>query len=442
MPIDPSIILAATQKPLIDIKQPDQLEEYGKALRLKALMGQQSLQDLQMRQARQGLEDEQAQRDAMIASAGDNKRYRELLANRGQHKAVAAIDKQLLDTEKTRSDIEKNNAETASKRMAQHRDQLAGVTDRQTAAAWVADAYNDPILGPRNKQPGQLERMISSIPEDPQAFNQWRQQMALGAAKYIEANKPTIHMQDTGGASNIVSIPGLGGAPQIISTTQKTQTPDSIASNATTRRGQDMTDARAREQIAAGRVPSGYRANPDGTLVAIPGGPADESRKPLTESQGKAAGLLHRATRANQLLNDAEDLGETNRGIIKQGAGAVPLVGGALEMGVNMLPGALGGPSANQQKIEQARRDFVNAALRVESGASISASEFANAEKQYFPMPGDSPEVIKQKREARQAELEALRMQSGPSAIARGLRPALAGNPAPAAGGVKFLGFE
>jgi len=36
--------------------------------------------------------------------------------------------------------------------------------------------------------------------------------------------------------------------------------------------------------------------------------------------------------------------------------------------------------------------------LRKESGAAIAASEFDNAEKQYFPQPGDSDQVISQKR--------------------------------------------
>ena len=53
--------------------------------------------------------------------------------------------------------------------------------------------------------------------------------------------------------------------------------------------------------------------------------------------------------------------------------------------------------SAKQQQLLQAKRDFVNAVLRRESGAVIADSEFDNAEKQYFPQVGDSPEVQKQK---------------------------------------------
>ena len=72
--------------------------------------------------------------------------------------------------------------------------------------------------------------------------------------------------------------------------------------------------------------------------------------------------------------------------------------------------------SKDQQKVEQAQRDFVNAALRVESGASISESEFNSAKKQYFPQPGDTKEVIEQKRAARQTEIKALKLQAGSGA--------------------------
>lgn len=60
------------------------------------------------------------------------------------------------------------------------------------------------------------------------------------------------------------------------------------------------------------------------------------------------------------------------------------------------LPNLLKG--VDWQKYDQAKRNFVNAVLRRESGAVISPAEFVNAEKQYFPQPGDAPQVIEQKR--------------------------------------------
>jgi hypothetical protein len=88
--------------------------------------------------------------------------------------------------------------------------------------------------------------------------------------------------------------------------------------------------------------------------------------------------------------------------------------------------------SSNIQQFEQAKRNFVNAVLRRESGAAISASEFSEANKQYFPQFGDSKEVLDQKRLNRITAIEGLYnaagvrkevgqaqgQQSGPSKVA------------------------
>jgi hypothetical protein len=73
---------------------------------------------------------------------------------------------------------------------------------------------------------------------------------------------------------------------------QRTQTPDSAASVAATLRGQNLTDARSRETNAIGKIPAGYRQLPDGSLQAIPGGPADPSM----------------SKEANQRTTDARDV--------------------------------------------------------------------------------------------------------------------------------------
>lgn len=65
------------------------------------------------------------------------------------------------------------------------------------------------------------------------------------------------------------------------------------------------------------------------------------------------------------------------------------------------------------QMYEQSKRNFVNAVLRRESGAVISPSEFENADKQYFPQFGDSPEVIEQKKQNRETAIEGLKNAAG-----------------------------
>lgn len=65
------------------------------------------------------------------------------------------------------------------------------------------------------------------------------------------------------------------------------------------------------------------------------------------------------------------------------------------------------------QQYDQARRNFVNAILRRESGAAIAESEFENANKQYFPQPFDDQATINQKRAARQLATQLMMASAG-----------------------------
>jgi spore germination cell wall hydrolase CwlJ-like protein len=79
------------------------------------------------------------------------------------------------------------------------------------------------------------------------------------------------------------------------------------------------------------------------------------------------------------------------------------------------VPGGSYVASEAKQKLDQAKRDFINAVLRRESGASISPAEFENAEQQYFPQPGQSATVVEQKRAARETVLNGFRREAGPT---------------------------
>lgn len=139
--------------------------------------------------------------------------------------------------------------------------------------------------------------------------------------------------------------------------------------------------------------------------------------KPLTESQGNATAFGMRAAESNKILNDIEKSGTTTTGGIRTVTagilGAIPLVGENLS---ETAKSALNfTASEKQQQTDQARRNFVTAVLRKESGAAISPTEFANEEKKYFPQIGDSAKVIKQKQEARELAIKALETQAGPT---------------------------
>lgn len=74
--------------------------------------------------------------------------------------------------------------------------------------------------------------------------------------------------------------------------------------------------------------------------------------------------------------------------------------------------------SEDFQRFDQARRDFINAQLRRESGATIQPEEFDNANKQYFPMPGDTADVVAQKRANRKTVRDGMIRDAGPTYVA------------------------
>jgi hypothetical protein len=145
------------------------------------------------------------------------------------------------------------------------------------------------------------------------------------------------------------------------------------------------------------------------------------NKKSLTETQSNATAFGMRMLDSNKIINELEDKGVTDTGIFRSivsgTLGITPLIGEKLEdktaAAMNVLPTFLGGPSAEQQQVDQARRNFVTANLRKESGAAISPAEFATEEKKYFPQLGDAPAVIKQKRDARELAIKAMNIQSG-----------------------------
>jgi soluble lytic murein transglycosylase-like protein len=129
-----------------------------------------------------------------------------------------------------------------------------------------------------------------------------------------------------------------------------------------------------------------------------------------TNEQNLNAGFANRLNMANSVFDSLEGDGYVTPSLKDRAASNIPVVGGYLE-------------SENFQKQDQARREFINAQLRRESGASISDAEFANANRQYFPQPGDSDAVIAQKRVSRELAIANMAQSAGPAEINFKLKP-------------------
>lgn len=121
--------------------------------------------------------------------------------------------------------------------------------------------------------------------------------------------------------------------------------------------------------------------------------------KPMTDEQAKAAGFSDRMVQA---MGQIDQFGQAGTSYSDTMKGSIPVVGNAMV-------------SPEYQQLDQAKRNFVNAVLRRESGAAVSPSEFENANKQYFPQPGDTPQTLEQKALNRKTALEGMARSAGPS---------------------------
>lgn len=244
MALNPNIILQG-QTPKFDM--PDPIAQYSKGLQLKGLMQQQTLQD-------QAMADDQATRSAYQSGGGDTSAVLKSLMQGGNYKAAAALQKQLDDQAATQSKTGYQNAQTGKtlndvqvSKIAQHRDELANVNSPQDAMVWAKQGLDQGLYPGGQQQYEAGLQVIQDSARDPLLFNQWKQQAALGATKFIEQNAPKYQTNNLGGKTVTMALPGLGGAPTMVASQANSQSPDSAANTAVQIRGQNMVDARARD---------------------------------------------------------------------------------------------------------------------------------------------------------------------------------------------------
>lgn len=143
-------------------------------------------------------------------------------------------------------------------------------------------------------------------------------------------------------------------------------------------------DANRKAKVAAAGVATGLGVN--GNL------------KPLTEAQAKDLTYAQRGANAMDVINNLQN------DIVKMGA-----INYSTQKGLENTSIGNTMVSDTVQQVRQAERDFLTAILRRESGASISPSEFAVAERQYFPQPGDNAKTLEQKKKTRETAIASFR---------------------------------
>lgn len=386
---------------------------------------------MQMQQSQRAMADEDAIRGLARQHGGDENALIRALRTGGYFDKAGAIEKSIGERLKAKSDLDtadatrrKTEAETESKRLADAKTRLdlAGqvfgfVRDNPSLenGARAADYLAQNGIWTREQAQAAIQQLQQNpTPEAIRSLAALSFQSALDAKEQL----PKYFQQSRGGTTAVVGVNPVTGEAKDLQTATLTQTPDSVASNArmveegrlnrgVTMRGQNMADARARESTAATLTKPFEVTGPDGTPMLVQQdkqgnirpvqgyGPKLGSEKPLNDTQSKALLFGSRMREADKVLESLAKAGTTT---------SIP--GARAGYGIGATLNALS--SSQQQQLNQAKRDFVNAVLRRESGAVISDSEFANAEQQYFPQINEGREVIAQKARNRRLAIDGI----------------------------------
>jgi hypothetical protein len=489
----------------IQIENP--INQLAQMLQIQQAQKQGQLADLNMQTAQRGFEEQNKLRDYFASNDPKSENFaRGLYAISPQkgmdydkvvfdrRKDEAEIDSKKAATDKTRSDI-------VDSKLKLSRSLLDGVQTPEQYLAWHQGNHADPVLGPvlaaRGVTVDTARAQINQALSQPGGFQQLLQRSALGLDKFTELNKPTYQTQNLGDRTNLLAMPGLGGALFTVSSEAINQSPDNNATNTTSRLNNTATNdtSRANNTATVGasvdnnlrtvgasvdnsiraddRIRSEGGLNRDQALLiankptyqtqntgnntsilsfpGLGGAPVTVASAPINQSPDSAASIANSARTANMTDARTRSEGALNRGVtvagqdktdararelnqitndnklLTEGQSKSALFGSRMMMANTIFdtlekagtttstPGMNSGygvgnvisalSSADQQQLMQAKRDFLNAILRRESGAAIGESEFANGERQYFPQVGDTKQVITQKRANREAAM-------------------------------------
>jgi hypothetical protein len=176
-----------------------------------------------------------AKLQALIRPARDEAEALRNLQQAGEYGAAAEFEKSMLDRRQARTDITAKEATTAKTfgdvqdaALKRWRTALDYIETPAAAARWMQAQYADPTIAQHMAALGPVEQGLQRIPQDPAAFQQWRQQQALGMDRWMEQQR--LQASDA-------------------ETVRKNKAGEDLTRRGqdVTTRGQDLTDTRMKE---------------------------------------------------------------------------------------------------------------------------------------------------------------------------------------------------
>lgn len=355
----------------------DPLAGLAKVTQLQNAQNQNKLFSLQVQDSNDARNSKNALADAYRAAADpttgaiDRNKLYTGLASSGQGAQLPGIQKQFSDQDKAARDADKSKLEAVKQHVELQGQLLGSVKDQNSWTAALQSAQQNGIdvsKFPTTYDPAVVQQLQQgALSAQQQVEQQWKAKgYDLDVAKFgeIVRNNKT---------QNGIAAGNLGVARQRLAYDQSQPKGQVVQSDD----GPVLVDPRT----GTGKVITG----PDGQRLA-------GVTKPLNNEQSNALLFGSRMKTADKVLEQLSSEGTTT----SIPGSRLPIIGS----GITALS------SDNRQMLDQAKRDFMTAVLRRESGAAISDGEFGTADKQYFPQPGDGPRVIAQKAANRKLAIQ------------------------------------
>lgn len=238
MSINPAIALGVQP-----IQIADPLAQYGKVAAIQNAQNQNALAQFQLGAAQREELAQNALSEAYKTSYNpqtgeyDINKLRGAVISAGAGARLPDIEKKMgeLKTQRlTQAEAEAKLVDTKLKQSRAFLDTIdpSDPNAPQQYIAWHEANHRDPVLGPILAARGvtadqSRARIQQAIQQGPQAFAQLLAQSKLGTEEFMKQNAPKFFTQDVGGQTQVISVPGLGGASTVVpgSVATKTLTP-------------------------------------------------------------------------------------------------------------------------------------------------------------------------------------------------------------------------
>ena len=237
-------------------KQVNPLEQFAQVQQIQSGQNQNKLAELMLGDRQRETEGQTALANAYKSAtdpttgAIDRNKLYGALAQGGQGAKLPGVQKGFADQDKAAADTQKSQIEAHLKKLEVAGQILGPVKDQATWDA--ARAQTAQMLGP--------EAAAMMPPQYDAALVEQKRNQALSVKDQLEQKWKAMEYTTPKADARLSA---------------ETSRANNAATVGATIRGQNLTDARAREANQSGKIPPGYRATANGGLEAIPGGPAD-----------------------------------------------------------------------------------------------------------------------------------------------------------------------